>query len=607
MDHPKRAPKVRWLFAAVGVVILGGGFWIANAASGGVVYSFPGAPTAPAPVAFSPLLSNFDVQVHSRDQSTWYQLEPMTAEHGSNCAAPPATHPLTGSYASAVFQCANHLMTSIQAGGYGEIVLTPNQMVDIGKGGTVSFDVSTERASTRDWIDLWITPYAQNLTLPFDEGAVDQQGIPRSGVHIKMDQFNGETVFRAYTIANFTETELNDCWWCTLPEQISPGTNQAATRQTFRLTLSRTHVRFEMLASATAKNTVWVDQAIPDIGFSQGVVQFAQHDYNPTKDNSCNVLAPDGSCETTWHWNNFAINPALPFSIIKATSRFANPSSPAVSFAQPANPNSMLRFSGIGKISVSFDGGKTFQLAQRQPSSGSVGANGDTYHPEHQSPFWTPIPAGATSATFRWAPDSWYSGPYIAQDLAIWSANSSTIAPTNTPTSAPTNTPTATATATSTPTQPPSLTPTATQAQAGSATVAGTILLEGRTNDSGVTISASPGGMSTTTAADGSFSLTGLTPGSTYSLTAAEPGYLDAVRSTVAAVAGTLPVPPVTLRAGDVNGDGQVTITDVSAVATDFGGPPRTGPTDLNGNGVVDIGDVSLVATNFGLSGPSAW
>src|SRR5487761_1922890 len=361
--------------AALALVFLGGAIGMSSAP---FVASFPGAPTAPAPVAFSPLLSNFDVQVHSRDQSTWYQLEPMTAEHGSNCAAPPATHPLTGSYASAVFQCANHLMTSIQAGGYGEIVLTPNQMVDIGKGGTVSFDVSTERASTRDWIDLWITPYAQNLTLP---------------------------------------------------DQISPGTNQAATRQTFRLTLSRTHVRFEMLASATAKNTVWVDQAIPDIGFSQGVVQFAQHDYNPTKDNSCNVLAPDGTCETTWHWNNFAIDPALPFSIIKATSRFANPSSSAVSFAQPANPNSMLRFSGIGKISVSFDGGKTFQLAQRQPSSGSVGANGDTYHPEHQSPIWTPIPAGAASATFRWAPDSWYSGPYIAQDLAIWSANSSTPTP----------------------------------------------------------------------------------------------------------------------------------------------------------------------------------
>jgi len=580
--------SVRGLTVLLGGVVIASGVWVAAAAGNPATYTFPGAPTAPKPLLLDPLLSNFDVQVHSRDSSTWYQLQSMTADHGTDCAAPPATHPETGNYADAVFQCANHLMTSINAGGYGEIVLTPNQLEDFSGGGYVQWDESTQRDSTRDWTDLWITPYSQNLTLPFDDGEVDQQGIPQTGVHIMMDQFNGETVYRVYTIKNYVETELNDCWWCTLPEQITPGTNQAATRQTFKLSLSPTHIRFEMLASATAKSTVWVDQAIPDLGFTQGVVQWAQHSYNPTKDNS--------GIPATWHWNNFTLSNGVPFSIIKATTRYADQSTPSVTFAQPANPNSMLRFSGIGTIQVSFDGGATWQTAQKQSSSTTVGANGASYHPEHQSPFFTPIPAGATKVQFRWSPDDWYTGPYIAQDFAIWSTSASGGAKSPTATATPSRSATTTTTATTTATQVPN---------AGS--ISGTVLLEGRTSNAGAAVTASPGNVSVITAVDGSFTLTGLTAGQTYTLTASAKGYLPAVRTGVAARSGGVGVPTVTLRAGDSNGDGLINIVDVSAVASDFGGPPHTGTTDLDGNQTVDVGDVSLAATNFGLTSPTSW
>jgi hypothetical protein len=58
-------------------------------------------------------------------------------------------------------------MTAIAADGYGVIYLTPNQLVDFSVGeATVAFDVSTLRLSHRDWIDLWITPYADILQPP---------------------------------------------------------------------------------------------------------------------------------------------------------------------------------------------------------------------------------------------------------------------------------------------------------------------------------------------------------------------------------------------------------------------------------------------------------
>jgi hypothetical protein len=128
--------------------------------------------------------------VHSRDVNTWYQLEPMNTDHGADCSPPPATHPLSRRYEDAVYQCRNHVMTAIKAEGYGMIYLTPNHMVDFSQGpAAIRFDVSTLRTSLRDWIDLWITPYEDNLQIPLqtDIAMVDASGPPRRAVHVLMD------------------------------------------------------------------------------------------------------------------------------------------------------------------------------------------------------------------------------------------------------------------------------------------------------------------------------------------------------------------------------------------------------------------------------------
>jgi hypothetical protein len=422
-------------------------------ATGIFTATFDGRPSFPEPFSDP----NWDVQVHSRDQSTWYSLEPMSAQHGVDCSAPPAVHQMNGSYPDAVFNCKDHIMTSIQAGGYGEIVLTPNAMLDFSNQGTVSFDVSTERPSYRDWIDLWIIPYDENVTLPFDAGDVDLQGIPKTGIHIYNS--NSQSAFIVSTIQNYVETEFFKSWeGTTFNEGITAGTNQAAVRQPFRLVVTPTHLRFERLSSSTGTNVVFYDGPMPNLGFTQGVVQFAQHDYNPLKDSSCTDIAPDGTCETSWHWDNVSISPAVPFTIIKAQQRFVDPNNSTVTFNSPAPANSMLRFSGIGIVQISFDGGNTWTTAQRQTSSALAGV-GHGYSAGHQSSFWTPIPTGAQSVKFQFSGEDWYStGPFIAQDFSIWSRTlltgtnpTPTLIPT---TSQPTNTPTPIPNVTATPVVP---------------------------------------------------------------------------------------------------------------------------------------------------------
>src|SRR5437588_166328 len=82
---------------------------MASAQTGGFVEQFTGAPSVPTPFS-SP---NWDIHAHDINPAHWNSLDPMTAEHGDDCAPPPATHTLSGVYANAVFQCRDHIMTGI--------------------------------------------------------------------------------------------------------------------------------------------------------------------------------------------------------------------------------------------------------------------------------------------------------------------------------------------------------------------------------------------------------------------------------------------------------------------------------------------------------------
>ena len=364
------------------------------AAKGAFGEAFEGAPASPQP--WNP--PTWDVTVHSRDRHTWYQLEPMAAVHGHDCGPHPATHTIS-SYEEAVFQCRNHIMTAIQAEGYGAIYLTPNQLVDLSQGeAVIRFDLSTLRTSNRDWVDLWISPYADHLQLPLDEG-VDLQGRPRHAIHIRMAQAgarNELTFFRAAVVRDFAETIL--------PANVTPYeqmlTPDAARRDTFELRLSRTHVRFGM----PQYNLWWVDTAMPELAWQQGVVQFGHHSYNPTK---C-----EGGCTAnTWHWDNVSITPAVPFTMIKGQARVANAEQPVVQLAAPAPAGSRLRFAAWGQgLEVSVDGGQSWQAARVQP------AEFQFWH--HFMSYWMEIPAGTTTVQFRNTnPDS---RDWLVRDLSVW-------------------------------------------------------------------------------------------------------------------------------------------------------------------------------------------
>lgn len=385
--------------------VMGSGAIAQSGGAGAFREGFEGQPGSPRP--FDP--PDWDVAVHSRDLDTWEQLEPMEAHHGGDCSPHPAAHH-SSSYAMAVFTCRDHVMTAMNASGYGAIYLTPNRLVDFSRGGAViRFDISTLRTSDRDWWDVWITPYGDNLQAPLEEWLPDLAGPPRNAVQISLDQSNS-LIPRVYE--GHDERVLPSRWWTSYSSFLSPS---ATRRDTVEIRISRDRLKVGM-----PDHGQWFVDTAVDLAWSQGVVQFAHHSYTPEKDGK-------GGTANTWHWDEVEIEPALPFTMIDGDRRMISDDTPTsertVTFAAPAPAGSHLRFSGAGQsIDVSFDGGRTWAAAQR-PSQ--VARNGLLF-----SNYWTPIPAGTRQVTIRGT--AGWVGAWNAKDFAIWSRSTSTATPTTT-------------------------------------------------------------------------------------------------------------------------------------------------------------------------------
>jgi len=429
------------LMAAGGILIMLGVTTVL--AADPVPFNEPFNGTPAAPESFNS--ETWDVQVHSRNKDTWFQLEPVNAQHDANCSAPPSSHVNT-SYEGSVYICNNHIMTSLNASGYGVIYLTPNKIFDFSNGGSLTFDISTERMSIRDWWDVLITPYEDNLSLPLFSNlsqGTDLYGSPVNLIHIGTD--NGDGAPKISTVINSNEWNWPD-WVSSANEGISSSVNQAVTRQTFKFTIADGRMKFERLASNTAPALVFWDVAAT-VPFTSGIVQFGHHSYTPEKDSS--------GAPGTWHWDNITFSNSIPFNMIKADRRYTQGGT--VNFNTPAPANAYLRFSAVCKVLINGNVVSRANTYDRWGMSLNIG---------HMSSYFVPIQEGTQSVNISFADDDWYTTNLgcIAKDFSIWSLSTSVPPSTSTPlpTTAATNTPIATATSTSTATPspvPPTATP----------------------------------------------------------------------------------------------------------------------------------------------------
>jgi hypothetical protein len=412
----------------------------------------------------APSVPGLDIYTHSRDRTTWADdgLDPMTIDHGSMCEAPPATHPSHQprmQYAESAFVCRDHLMTAIRADGYGAIYLTPHQLVDFTTGpATISFDMSTFRSSDRDWIDIWVTPYEDNLPAPLEDSRPALNGPPKRAFHVLL---GGASGFNTFVYRDFLPTKINPYSTLLWDHFLTPS---ASRRDRFELRLSAGSYSFCMPTYGRCWSAPTGSPISPALDWTRGVVQVAHHSYNPLK--SCNA---DGTCGPgTWHWDNLSVSPSVPYTVIRSNERSAREATDGatmtLTFPQPAPANAHLRAMVYGSgVQVSFDNGASWAAMARQPS-------GKTPSEFGVWPYWHPAPAGATSALIRttvWGA----AGTGQVEYAALWSLDAAaqpptpTVLPTETtvPTPDPTNTPAPTATSTPIPPTATEVPPTPTE------------------------------------------------------------------------------------------------------------------------------------------------
>ncbi len=380
-------------------------------------------PIAPIRWDTTTMSSDWSIVRHQRDPDSWYRIEEMDAWHGSMCQKPDdaaePTHKVS-EYRDMVFLCRNHIMTANNSSGYGATYLTPNRMLDFSAAsGVVRFDVATLRESGRDWIDIWLTPYGDNLVVPLDDSLPDGQGEPRHAVHVRMTPERRRSAFFASVIRNHKGERLDvatdegyETVFARTPADTT-GTKflapSATRRDTFELHISRTHLKFGM----PRYNLWWIDTEIPKgLGWSRAVVQIGHHSFDPTA---------DGGKPTTWHWDNVGVAPAVPFTIQRASRRYVDDTtSNELTFATPAPAGAHLRGEAVGSTEVSFAGpdGDFGKWADLRPQSQK--------HLD-RSRFvsgWMPIPEGTTRVRFRSVKAKRFEsgGRWMVRDVEIWAA-----------------------------------------------------------------------------------------------------------------------------------------------------------------------------------------
>jgi hypothetical protein len=369
----------------------------------GPVYreTFDGDPTSPTPITNS---TDLTVSVNSRIGATQHRLPAMEADHNTSCDPPPRTHTITD-YEDAVYTCRGHLMTAITSGFFPDrtnmavAMFSPNQVLDFTGGpATIRFEMSTLRASRRDWFEVWLTPFDDLLRIPVQADRVIMQGPPENGLVVMLRDFSEKGVFDATVVDGFVETEIEGS--ATGYESVlTPSRTQRAT---IEIVVERDHLKVWM----PDHGLVFIDRAIPRLPFSKGIVQFGHNSYE--------VFECQSGCDAgpaTWHWDDIELAPAEPLIALPASRRFVNALTPSfVRFPEPAPSDSWIQFTAIGfDLEVSFDLGESWQPALTQHDR-------ESYVWRYRN-YWMQVPEDTTTMHVRGRDTSEHM--WQVQDISI--------------------------------------------------------------------------------------------------------------------------------------------------------------------------------------------
>jgi len=92
----------------------------------------------------------------------------------------------------------------------------------------------------------------------------------------------------------------------------------------------------------------------------------------------------------------------------------------------------------------------------------------------------------------------------------------------------------------------------------------------------------------------------------TYKVVASADGFLSAEGAATLIAEETTTLSPVTLLAGDIDGNGVIDQFDAMTIGMSYNGA-EPAAADLNNDSVINVLDLELLAANYRLTGPIVW
>ena len=357
-------------------------------------------------------------------------LTPMTAQHGTDCAPPPATRQIDGNLDGTVFQCKNHIMTAMNpksAGTANSLTnMQPEQMLDLSSGnGAVKIDVSTKSPTPGSWWEIWFTPKSDWLLHPSDHW-FHMVGAPKRAMKVSINDFSTDKRLQVEGYDNYQIAPNQQVFGDSENWQGTSITSKVSiddrSRDTYEVIIRDDRFVDIFITDRNTETRDFVRTVEMPAGFlgDDVVVQFLDANYEPDLNGKvgCSSAADcPQKTPATWHWDNAFIFPAKPYTIIQSNQYVknggyvgGNNQPQSVNFPEPAPAGSKLAFVGQAvnnNFDISWDGGNTWvDPVMKRPANdpSGVGVAGGAYDFNH---FETPAPAGATSFQIRGQGSTW--------------------------------------------------------------------------------------------------------------------------------------------------------------------------------------------------------
>lgn len=260
----------------------------------------------------STAIEQFDWFVH--DGASFFEdHRPWHGDHNDICEPPTTTRvvnyhdpqrtelfdDLAGDRANLVWWCNDHLMTSFQTAGYGQVDFSPKRtFVDVQK---ICWDINGTNLGSRKWIQVIVVPESVHQE---NKGTFDhrldyivprlQSGPGAAGLRLDGGVYLFESIQgSAHVHVGQTQEAHNNT-------SIHQGNSDKATRLTNCLIKEDTSTRIEM---EKLDGTVSVRTLTGAFPTGEVRVIFQDDNYNPNKAESPATV----SNPFTWHWDNLRV------------------------------------------------------------------------------------------------------------------------------------------------------------------------------------------------------------------------------------------------------------------------------------------------------------